>query len=383
MKKLSVRSDISPFQVMEVMQAAHQRSLTGKNVVHMEVGQPASGAPQAVLDFVQQKMAEDKMGYTVSFGIDPLRQGLSDYYQTQHDCQIDPARIAVTTGSSAGFMLVFLAAFNSGDRVALARPGYPAYRNILKALGCEVVEIDVNAEDRYQLTPEKISEFQAKDGKIDGVIVASPANPTGLMMSLSEMRDLYEYCQSEQITLISDEIYHGITFEQPAHSMAEIGDQAYILNSFSKYYAMTGWRIGWLVLPEQAISAIDRLSQNMFISAPTISQWGAVAALSCRTVLDKRVAGYQQNRDLLCQGLSDLGLTGYIKPQGAFYLYLNISQLQKDSRELGAILLEQTGVALTPGWDFDPVAGGDFIRFSFAGSLEDVRETVMSISKTW
>lgn len=383
MKELSARSHISPFQVMEVMQAAHERSLAGKNVVHMEVGQPATGAPQAVLNFVQQKMSEDKMGYTVSFGIDPLRQGLSSYYQTQHDCQIDPRRIAVTTGSSAGFMLVFLAAFNPGDRVALARPGYPAYRNILKALGCEVVEIEVSAEDRYQLTPEKISIFQNETGKIDGVIVASPANPTGLMMSLAEMQDLYDYCQSEQITLISDEIYHGITFEQPAHSMAEIGDQAYILNSFSKYYAMTGWRIGWLVLPEQAISAIDRLSQNMFISAPTISQWGAVAALSCRTELDKRVAGYQQNRDLLCQGLSDLGLTGYIKPQGAFYLYLNISQLQKDSRELGAILLDQTGVALTPGWDFDPVAGGDFIRFSFAGSLEDVRETVMSISKTW
>jgi aspartate/methionine/tyrosine aminotransferase len=367
--KEAKRGSISPFIVMDVMRAASIREAKGENIIHLEVGQPGTAAPPPVLQAAHAALDGDHLGYTLAFGIDPLRERLSQHYQDFYNLSVPAQRIAITTGSSCGFILAFLSAFDSGDRVALANPGYPAYRNILKALGAEPVGIPVGPRSNFQPTPEILD---AIDGKLNGLIVASPSNPTGTMILHDEMRALVEYCKERDIRLISDEIYHGITYEKAACSAMEFSDDVIIVNSFSKYFSMTGWRLGWMVVPEPLLRSVECLSQNLFISPPTISQLACVAAFDCKEYLDGHVAKYRLNRDLLIDLLPKAGFNKLSRADGAFYLYADVSHMTNDSEEFCRRCLDETGVAITPGIDFDPERGSKFVRFSFAGPCEDI-----------
>ncbi len=291
--KVASRGRVPPFIVMDVMRAANERAAAGEDVLHLEVGQPGTPAPHAVLDAARRALEEDRIGYTDAHGIPPLRQRLARHYRETYGVELDPGRIMVTTGSSGSFLLGFLAAFDIGDRVALAAPGYPAYRNILTALGVEPVLLPSEAEHRFQPTPELLD---AVEGPLHGLIVASPSNPTGTMLDRAALGALVDYCGDRNIRLISDEIYHGICYGGRAVSALEFGDRALVINSFSKYYSMTGWRLGWMVVPEDLLRPVECLGQNLFISPPTLSQLAGLAALDCRQVLDGYVAFYEINR---------------------------------------------------------------------------------------
>jgi len=366
----SRRGLVPPFIAMDVMRAANAREAAGARVIHLEVGQPGTPAPQAVLDAARRALAEDRIGYTDAEGIPQLRRAIAADYRARCGVSIDPAEIAVTTGSSAAFQLAFLAAFEPGDRVALAAPGYPAYRNILSALGLEPVLIEVGENAHYQPNPELL----AAAGELDGLIVASPANPTGTMIAPAELARLSEYCRDRGIRLVSDEIYHGITYEGAAATARAYGSDAIVVNSFSKYYSMTGWRLGWMVTPPDLARSIECLAQNFYISPPALSQLAAVAAFDCRDELDGHVARYRANRDLLLAALRKAGLGRFAPAQGAFYLYVDVSALTRDSGDFCRRLLAETGVAITPGRDFDPLHGDDWVRLSFAGSSADIAE---------
>lgn len=367
--KVAERGAISPFIVMDVMRAANQRAAQGDDVVHLEVGQPSGQAPSLVLDAAHAALRADPIGYTEAFGLPDLRERIAGHYRHAYGVSVDPARIAVTTGSSAGFLLAFLAAFAPGDRVAVAAPGYPAYRNILTALGIDCVLVPVGPASRYQLSVEVLEKVE---GRLDGVVVASPSNPTGSMLNATEVAALSAWCEVQGIRLISDEIYHGITYGAPAASAAGQSDHAVIVNSFSKYYAMTGWRLGWLVLPEDLLRSVECLQQNLFISAPTLSQLAACAVFDSYDELEARVAAYAKNRDILLTELPKAGFHKLAPSDGAFYLYADIAELTNDSAEFCRRMLAETGVAATPGIDFDPLAGAHTMRFSFAGSAEDM-----------
>lgn len=369
--KAAQRGAISPFIVMDVMRAANAREVAGEDVLHMEVGQPSTAAPKKVLKAARDALDRELLGYTDAFGVPPLKARIARHYQETYGVAIDPARIAVTTGSSGGFVLAFLSAFDADDRVALASPGYPAYRNILTALDIEVVNIETGPETDYQPTPELLDRV---DGKLDGLIIASPSNPTGTMIGQDGLAALAKYCRTRGIRLVSDEIYHGITYEEPAHTMAEFEPEAFIVNSFSKYYSMTGWRLGWLVFPESLARPVECLAQNLFISAPTLSQIAAVEAFDCRPELDANVARYKANRDLLLEELPKAGFDKLSHAQGAFYVYADVAHLTDNSPEFCKKILAETGVAVTPGVDFDPGRGHHYLRFSFAGSTEDMAE---------
>ena len=369
--KVAKRGSIPPFIVMDVMHAASEREASGKDVIHMEVGQPGTSAPPSVLQAAHAALDNDRLGYTLAFGIEPLRERLSQHYQDFYGLDVPARNIAITTGSSCGFIVAFLSAFNPGDRVALANPGYPAYRNILRALDIEPVGIPVGPESNYQLTPEILD---AVEGDLNGLIIASPSNPTGTMIMHDEMKALVEYCQERSIYLVSDEIYHGITFEKKACSALEFSDEAIVINSFSKYFSMTGWRLGWMVVPEPLLRSVECLSQNLFISPPTLSQIACVAAFDCMEHLDGHVAKYRLNRDLLIDLLPKAGFNKLSRADGAFYLYADVSHMTNDSEELCRRCLAETGVAITPGVDFDPERGSQFVRFSFAGPFEDMAE---------
>ena len=370
----SRRGLVPPFIAMDVMRAANAREAAGERVIHLEVGQPGTPAPEAVLDAARAALGQDRIGYTDAEGIPPLRTAIARHYQTQYGVAVDPAEIAVTTGSSAAFQLAFLAAFEPGDRVALAAPGYPAYRNILSALGLETVLIEVGENAHYQPNPELLAEA----GDLAGLIVASPANPTGTMIAPADLARLGEYCRDRGIRLVSDEIYHGITYEAAAQTARAFGpaDQngAIIVNSFSKYYSMTGWRLGWMLVPPDLARSVECLAQNFYISPPTLSQLAAVAAFDCRAELDAHVARYRASRDLLIATLAKAGLTRLAPAEGAFYLYVDVSALTRDSGEFCRRLLAETGVAVTPGRDFDPIHGDAWVRLSFAGSSDDIEE---------
>lgn len=367
--KVAGRGAISPFIVMDVMRAANQRAAEGGDVIHLEVGQPSGQAPARVLAAAKAALDRDPIGYTEAFGVPRLRERLAEHYRQAHGVAVDPGRIAITTGSSAGFLLAFLAAFNPGDRVAVAAPGYPAYRNILTALGVECVLVPVGEASRWQLNVEVLEQVE---GKLDGVVVASPSNPTGSMLSAAEVAALAGWCERRGIRLISDEIYHGIVYGAAAGSAIGAGEHAVIVNSFSKYYAMTGWRLGWMVLPTDLVRAVECLQQNLFISAPTLSQLAACAVFDCTEELDDRVAVYRSNRDVLLNELPAAGFTRLAPSDGAFYLYADVAELTNDSAEFCRRMLAQTGVAVTPGVDFDPLAGGHTLRFSFAGSTTEM-----------
>ncbi|MBT5265570.1 MAG: aminotransferase class I/II-fold pyridoxal phosphate-dependent enzyme, partial [Rhodospirillaceae bacterium] len=326
--KVARRGQVPPFIVMDVMQAAADREAAGGEVLHLEVGQPASSAPEPVLEAARQALIDDRLGYTVAYGVLELRQRISAHYADWYGVEVDPARIAVTTGSSAGFTLAFLAAFEAGDRVAMVSPGYPAYRNILTALGVEPVLLLSGPEHRFQPTPELL---EAIDGQIDGLIVASPSNPTGTMLGQSEMAALTRYCQEREIRMISDEIYHGIDYGARAVTALSSDPNAVIINSFSKYFSMTGWRLGWMIVPPDMTRAVECLAQNMFISSPTLSQHAAIAAFDCHTELESNIERYARNREVLLNDLPSAGFSDLAPADGAFYIYANVADMTNDS----------------------------------------------------
>lgn len=363
--KISKRGTVAPFIVMDVLRAANEREAQGGDVVHLEVGQPSTSAPKAVLEATQKALFGDKIGYTEALGIPPLRARIARYYKEYYGVDLDARRVVVTTGSSTGFLLAFLSAFEQGDRVGLTAPGYPAYRNILRALGFEAVEIPVGPESHFQPTPEILDKLD-----LEGLIVASPGNPTGSMLSRDDLKELCAYCDRRGIRFISDEIYHGITYDGRADTAVEFSENTILINSFSKYFSMTGWRLGWMVVPDNMVRAIECLAQNLFISAPTLSQFGGVAAFDCLDELDANVAMYAKNREMLLNELPSIGFDKLAPSDGAFYIYADVAHLTNDAEAFCKDILTQTGVATTPGVDFDSARGSRFMRFSYAGSFE-------------
>ena len=369
---------VDPFIVMDVMAAAAEKEAAGDTVIHLEVGQPSTPAPQGALIAAHATLDSDRIGYVAALGLPALRERIARHYRDAYGCEVSPERVIVTTGSSGGFPLAFLASFDAGDRVALAAPGYPAYRNILAALDLHAVDLPTTAADRFQPTVEALE----KAGPIAGLIVASPSNPTGTMVTRSELARLARGCEARMVRLISDEIYHGIVYEGEAASAVEVSDQAIVVNSFSKYFSMTGWRVGWLVVPPELVRPIERLSQNFFISVPTLSQHAALAAFECREELDGHVRRYRANRDLLLAGLPAAGLARLTPGHGAFYLYVDVSHLTNDSRDFCKRMLQEAGVATTPGVDFDRARGTGTLRISFAGSTTEMEEAVRRL-RAW
>lgn len=378
-RRLSRRSGlVDPFIVMDVMAAAAEKEAAGDTVIHLEVGQPSTPAPKGALAAAHAALDTDKIGYVAALGMPALRERIARHYKDEYGVAISPERVIVTTGSSGGFPLAFLASFDAGDRVALAAPGYPAYRNILAALNLEAVDLPTTAADLFQPTVAALE----KAGKIDGLIVASPSNPTGTMVGHAEMKALAAWCDAKGVRLISDEIYHGIVYEGDTVSAVEVSDHAIVVNSFSKYFSMTGWRIGWLVVPPELVRPIERLTQNFFISVPTLSQYAALAAFECREELDGHVRRYRTNRDLLLAGLPKAGFETFAPAEGAFYLYADVKHLTNDSREFCSRMLKEAGVATTPGVDFDRARGAGTLRISFAGSTAEMEEAVRRL-KAW
>jgi len=375
----SARSSAVPaFMVMDVMAAAGRLEAQGRRIIHMEVGQPAAGAPSSAIAAARAALTSGPLGYTETLGIGSLRKRIARSYGDWHGLDIDPARVIVTTGSSAGFMLAFLAAFAAGDRVAVALPGYPPYRHILSALGCEPVLIETSAQTRWSITSGALLAAH-RERPLKGVIIASPANPTGTMMTVSALRELIQCAEDAGITVISDEIYHGLDYAFSAESAARLSSEAVIINSFSKYFCMTGWRIGWMVVPPPLVRAIERLQQNLAISVPTLSQIAAEAAFADGAELSKVRQGYEENRQILLQGLPRAGLDSFLPVDGAFYLYADVSRFSTDSFAFATRMLDEAGIAATPGVDFDPVNGHNFLRLCYAGSPDDMRETVERI----
>ena len=369
--KIASRAAIPPFIAMEVLRAANARAASGGAVFHLELGQPDTPAPAAVIEAAKRALDSNRLGYTEALGIGPLREAIAGHYRRDYGLEIDPGRVVVTTGSSGAFMLGFLSAFEPGDRVALAAPGYPAYRNILLALDLRPVDVPVGPETRFHPTAEMLD---ALDEPVEGLIVASPANPTGSMLSPAELAGLVAHCRDRGIRLVSDEIYHGIVYDGVAATAAAFSDSAIVINSFSKYFSMTGWRLGWMVLPPDLLRAVECLAQNLFISAPTLPQLAALAVFDCKAELDANVARYRRNRDLLLAEFPKAGLQRFAPPDGAFYLYADVANLTNDSEAFCRRLLAETGVALTPGTDFDSGRGHRSLRISFAGSTEDMAE---------
>ncbi len=376
----SMRGDVPPFMVMDVMAAAARIERAGGHVIHMEVGQPATPAPATAIAAAKAALEQGRIDYTAALGIPSLRTRISRYYRETHRCDIDPERIVITTGSSGGFILAFLSMFEPGDRVAVAIPGYPPYRHILKALGCEPVPIETHADSRHALTPEALLETHRRT-PLKGVLVASPANPTGTMMSREALAKLMTAAAGEGIRFISDEIYHGLDYAFPATSAVELSDDVVVINSFSKYFCMTGWRVGWMVMPEPLVRPVERLQQNFAISVPTLSQIAAEAAFDGRAEMDAVKHTYEDNRRLMIEGLPKAGLDRLLPADGAFYLYADISRFSADSLEFARRMLQEAHVAATPGVDFDPMHGRAFMRFCYSGSTEDTREAVERISK--
>jgi aspartate/methionine/tyrosine aminotransferase len=374
----SKRSNVPPFMVMDVMAAAAAIEAGGGRVVHMEVGQPAASAPETARKAAQAALELGRIGYTEALGIPSLRARIARHYDEVYGLALDPARVVVTTGSSGGFILAFLALFEAGDRVALANPGYPPYRHILSALGCEPVLIETSAATRWAITGKALIAAH-RESPLKGVVIASPANPTGTMMDADALSQLIAVAEAEGIRVISDEIYHGLDYAFAAETAANISKQTLVINSFSKYFCMTGWRVGWIVVPESLTRSVERLQQNLAISVPTLSQIAAQAAFEGRAEMEAVKLGYEENRRILTQGLPKAGLEKFLPVDGAFYLYADISRFSNDSLDFAKRMLNQAGVAATPGIDFDPVNGHNFLRFCYAGSAAEMHEAVERI----
>src|SRR6476469_742961 len=376
----SGRSNVPPFMVMDVMAAAARIEAAGGHVIHMEVGQPAAPAPKAAISAAHAALDGGRIDYTSALGTPSLRGRIARHYRDTYRCDVAPDRIIVTTGSSGGFILAFLAMFEPGDRVAVTVPGYPPYRHILTALGCEPVLIETSSETRHALTGEALLAAHRK-AKLRGVLVGSPANPTGTMMSREALTSLMAAAEGAGIRFISDELYHGLDYAFPAVTAAELSPHAVVINSFSKYFCMTGWRVGWMVAPEPLVRPIERLQQNLSISVPTLSQIAAEAAFDGRDEMEAIKRGYQDSRRILIEGLPRAGLDKFLPADGAFYLYADVSAFTSDSFEFAKQMLEQAHVAATPGIDFDPIHGHQFIRLSYARSAEEMREAVARIAR--
>lgn len=385
----SKRSEVAPFIAMDVMRNATrlERERAGGNhprIIHLEVGQPSTPAPKLVREAAAAALSSDRLGYTDALGVPILRQRISAFYRDRHGLSVDPERVVITAGSSGGFVLSFLACFDVGGRIALAEPAYPAYRNILAALGLEVIGIPVGGESRWALTPQHVEEAERRHGRIAGVLVASPANPTGTMMEPASLAALARSCEASGRWFISDEIYHGISYGMEEATALSFSEDAIVANSFSKYYSMTGWRLGWLVVPERLLRPMERLAQNIFISPPSLSQLCAAAAFDAGGELDENVAIYARNRRLLMDELQALGME-IAPPDGAFYLYADVGRHLRGGEDSVAFcqrMLEETGIAATPGIDFDPSRGGRAVRFSYAGAYADMEEAASRL-KRW
>jgi len=367
----STRSAVDPFIVMDVMQAASAAEEAGRHIVHMEVGQPGTGAPKAATEALTKAMGEGALGYTVALGLPALRARIAQMYGEWYNVDLDPARVVITPGSSGGFLLAFTALFDSGDRVGIGAPGYPSYRQILRALGMQPIDLPAAPENRYQ--PVAV-DFAGQD--LRGLLVASPANPSGTMLDRPALSALTDACAANDMSFISDEIYHGIEYDKKAVTALEVTDDCYVINSFSKYFSMTGWRVGWMVVPEDQVRVVERIAQNMFICAPHASQIAALAAMDCDDELQANLAVYRRNRDLMIDGLKDAGFTDIAPPDGAFYVYADVSRFTDDSRAFAAEILDKAGVAVTPGLDFDPARGHKTLRFSYARSTADMEEGI-------
>jgi aspartate/methionine/tyrosine aminotransferase len=364
----SSRSQVDPFIVMDVMEAARKAEAAGRHIIHMEVGQPGTPAPEGARRALTQAMEQDALGYTVALGTPELRARIARLYRDWYGIDLDPGRVIVTPGSSGAFLLAFTALFDTGDRVGLGEPGYPSYRQILRALALEPVGIPTSDANRLQPVPGDLPPDLA------GLIVASPANPSGTMLDRAHLSALVETAQARGIAFVSDEIYHGLHYEDRAVSALEISDDVYVINSFSKYFSMTGWRVGWMVVPEAHVRTVERLAQNMFICAPHASQVAALAAMDCTGELEVNRAVYAENRQLMLEGLPRAGFTKIAPPDGAFYVYADVSDFSDDSLAFAAELLDGARVAVTPGLDFDPARGARTLRFSYARSTADIIE---------
>ncbi|ARQ02029.1 pyridoxal phosphate-dependent aminotransferase [Pseudorhodoplanes sinuspersici] len=375
----SARSDVPPFMVMDVIAAATRVEAAGHHVVHMEVGQPAAPAPRTAIE-AARKALDGPLRYTEALGFTSLRARIARHYGEAYKVDLDPARVIVTTGSSAGFILSFLAMFEPGDRVGIANPGYPPYRHILKALGCEPVLIETNEATRWAVTPDAVMAVH-RQKPLAGLLVASPANPTGTMMRPAALADLIAMADAENIRFISDEIYHGLDYAFPAETALRLSSNALVINSFSKYFCMTGWRIGWIVAPEPLVRPIERLQGNLAISVPTLSQIAAEAAFDGRNEMDGVKYGYEDNRQILIDGLPKAGLDKFLPVDGAFYLYANVSRFSDDSYDFAKRMLEEAHVAATPGVDFDPIDGRHYLRFCYAQSQADMHAAVQRIGE--
>ena len=375
----SGRSNVPPFMVMDVMAAAARIEAGGGHVVHMEVGQPAAPAPASAIAAAHAALAGGRIGYTEALGIPALRARIARHYAERYAVAVDPARIVVTTGSSGGFILAFLALFEPGDRVAVAVPGYPPYRHILTALGCEPVLIETTAASRWAITPDMLIAVHRRT-PLKGVLVASPANPTGTMMTKEAIAQLFAAAQGEGIRFISDEIYHGLDYVFAAETAARLSEEVIVVNSFSKYFCMTGWRVGWMVVPPELVRPIERLAGNLAISVPTLSQIAAEAAFDGRAQAEAVKHVYEANRHVLLEGLPAAGFDKILPVDGAFYLYADVSRFCADSFAFAKRMLEEAHVAATPGVDFDPHNGRHFVRFCYAGATADMHEAVARIA---
>ncbi|MDH2328722.1 pyridoxal phosphate-dependent aminotransferase [Cereibacter sp. SYSU M97828] len=365
--RVSRRGAVDPFIVMDVMEQARLLEASGVDVIHMEVGQPGTGAPEGARVALAEAL-ERPLGYTVALGLPELRAGIAALYQRWYGVDLDPSRVIVTNGSSGAFLLAFSALFDAGDRVGLGEPGYPSYRQILKALSLDPVGIPASEANRLQPVPSDLPD------DLRGLIVASPGNPSGTMLDHEALSALIAHAARRDIAFISDEIYHGLHYDARAVSALEVSDDVYVINSFSKYFSMTGWRIGWMVVPPDHVRLVERLAQNMFICPPHASQIAALAALDCIPELEANRAVYAENRRLMLEGLPKAGFTRIAPPDGAFYIYAEVSDLTDDSLRFASEILHGAGVAVTPGLDFDPVRGGRWLRFSYARGTDDIRE---------
>lgn len=372
----SRRGAVDPFIVMDVMEAARAAEAAGRHIIHMEVGQPGTPAPQGARDALARAMDSDALGYTVALGLPALRARIAQLYGEWYGVDLDPARVVVTSGSSGAFILAFTALFDSGDKVGIGAPGYPSYRQILRALGMQPVDLPTSAANRFQPVA---ADFAGMD--LAGLMVASPANPTGTMLDKPALSALIHAAQGAGAAFISDEIYHGIEYEAKAVTALEVSDDVYVINSFSKYFSMTGWRVGWMVVPPDHVRIIERIAQNMFICPPHASQIAALAAMECTDELQANMAVYRENRRLMLEGLPKAGFDRIAPPDGAFYVYADVSHLTDDSRAFAAEILETAGVAVTPGLDFDPARGGGTLRFSYARATADIVEGLARLQK--
>lgn len=375
---LSRRSNVDPFFAMDVLAAANKKMKAGEPVISMAIGQPAAPCPAQVLEAAGQALKDGHIGYTDSLGLTALREKIAAYYEEHHKLSVSPERVAVTTGSSAAFNLAFLAFFDVGDRVAITRPGYPAYRHIMKALGLEVVEIDTGGSGLPDL--KMLEETQSR-APLKGILFASPSNPTGASLKPEELKNIIEFCHDHNITVIADEIYHRLNFSAPDVTALSFSDDVTVINSFSKYYCMTGWRVGWMVLPENAVRSVERISQNLYISAPELSQIAAISAFDATSELEKIKDSYRINREHLTKTLPALGLQLLAPMDGAFYAYCDISKFSNDSTEFARKMLEETNVAATPGIDFDTLEGKRTMRFSYAGAPKAIDEALVRLDK--